>query len=199
LDQLKAELSEVNDPCPRTAVIQELISLHLNASFYDLSDYTGRGTSQDAQSATPYVLRWYQSPQSRMALWHAGQVIRAVRLLEAETLVDIQAIALYQAAVILWLWGLMRKGQPTVADSNVTTVAMDGEETPAVLRFFRTSRGVPALTGETGKPILLDEPAKVVDLVGDIVLEKWPAGQLPLTTEEVLRLMRGFASISRDP
>ncbi|KIW15125.1 hypothetical protein PV08_07912 [Exophiala spinifera] len=198
LDQLKAELSDTHSLCPRTTIIQELISLHLNASFYDLSDYTGRRTAQDAQSAMPYVLRWYQSPQSRMALWHAGQIFKAVHLLDPETLVDIYAIALYQAAVILWLWGLMRKGQATSADPSATTVVMDGDESPAVLRFFKTPRGVPVLTGKAGRLIPLHEPAMVVDLVGDLVLEKWPSGRLPLTTEEVLRLMRGFSSISRD-
>ena len=196
LEQLKAELGEDSSLCPRTTIIQELVSLHLSASFYDLSDYTGRGTVQEAQTAMPYVQRWYQSPQSRMALWHAGQIIRAVRLLEPETLADIYAIALYQAGVILWLWGLMRNGQATEADSNVTKVAMDGEESPAVFKFFKTSRSMPALTGEAGWLIPLNEPSRVVDLVANIVLEKWPSGQIPLTTEEVLRLMRGFSSIS---
>ena len=198
LEQLKAELVEINSLCPRTTIIQELISLHLNASFYDLSDYTGRGTVQDAQTAMPYVLRWYQSPQCRLALWHAGQIIKAVRSLEHETLADIYAIALYQAGVILWLWGLMRRGQGIDAGLNFTKVAMDGDESPAVFKFFKTPRCTPVLTGEAGRFIPLDDPGKVVDLVGNIILEKWPSGQLPLTSEEVLRLMRGFSSMSRD-
>ena len=198
LERSKLELVDFDNLSPKALIIQELVSLHLNVSFYTLTNYAGRGNEEDAQSAVPYVQRWFQSPQSRLAIWHAGQVFRLTKLLEPGSLTDIYAIALYHAAVTLWIWSLVHKTQTAdLFNTAGSRVVVDEEESGDVLRFFRGSRGLPGLTGESGRFVPLSVPAQIADLAKDIVLANWRAEPLPLTTEEVVRLMEGFSKVSR--
>lgn len=199
LESFKADLSELDIQCPKVWILQDYLSLHLNVSFYDISDYSGRGTEEDARLAMPYVQRWYESPQSRIAIWHAGQIFRATKLLGPGHLADIYAIALYHAAVILWVWGLVKKTQGPWSglELNGHRAVLDGEETLEVSRFLKAFRNTPGLTGPSGNFIPLEEPALIPDLANVIVMANWSTEQPPLTTEEVSRLMQGFASISR--
>jgi hypothetical protein len=197
LETLKADLCDSHSSNPRNWILQELISLHLNASFNDISRYSGGGTELDARNAMPYVQRWLQTPQSRQAIWHAGQIFCHVRKLDSGTVADIYVLALYHAAVILWVWSLVQQTQGNAPDKEDTKVILDGDESVEVQRYLKVCRGLPALTSQSGGLIPLDEPAMVADLAADIITDNWRREQLPFTTEEVFRIMRGLSGIAR--
>jgi hypothetical protein len=195
---LEGEIGEVARPCSKGNIIRELVSLHLYASFYDLSNYSGRGSTQEALTALPYTQRWYESPHSRQALWHAGQILKAARELEAEALADIYVIALYHAGFILWIWGVMWRCQEPAKEQITPQVAIDAELSTIDSKIMRSRRWMPVLTGQDGNMVSLDNPCKVADMVGDVVQANWSSrSPLPLTSEEVLRLMRGFSEVAR--
>ena len=197
LNRFRAELVDLDILRPELLVALEFASLHLHVSFYVLSNYAGRRTEDDARLASPYVQRWYESPRSRTAIWNAAQIFRAAKLFKPRGLADIYAIALYHAALVLWVWSLVRKTQGTVADASEPEITLDGEESAAVWRFQRASRGRPGLTNESGHFLPLDNPATVPELANQIVTTNWRPEQMPLTTKEVSPLMQEFGAISR--
>jgi hypothetical protein len=197
LEQFRAELADLDDVRPEVLIIQELMGLHLNVSFYELSKYAGIGTDEDAQLAVPYVQKWFESPQSRAALWHAGQIFRATRLLPTRSLTDVYVIALYHAAITLWVWGMLFRGHGSTLGVNSQKVSLDGEESPAVSRYLKASRTLPGLTASSGDFLSLDNLTTAPDLANDIVMANWWLEPLPLTAEEVSRLMQGISKICR--
>jgi hypothetical protein len=197
LEQFSAELADSNKHGPEVQVLQEWTFLHLNVSFDEVSCYCGSGSDQDAQDSAPYVQRWYQSAQSRGAVWHAGQIIRAAKAIPYGTLGDVYVIALYQSGVILWVWSLLRKLQPILPGPSTPRVVLDGEETPDVVRFLKTGRGAPYLTDKSGAITSVDDPAVVPVLAKDIIQTNWSKEALPLTTYEAFRFMEHFESVTR--
>lgn len=197
LEQFRTELADLDDVRPEVLIIQEFVGLHLDVSFSELSKYAGIGTDEDARLAVPYVQKWFESPQSRAALWHAGQIFRATRLLPTGSLTDIYVIALYHAAITLWVWGMIFRAQGTAVNVNPPRVTLDGDESPVVSRYLKSSRTLPGLTGSSGDFLSLDNPTAAPDLANDIITANWCLEPLPLTAEEVFRLMQGISRICR--
>jgi hypothetical protein len=197
LENFKAQCTDQGDYGPEVQTLQELVFLHLNVSFDDVTRYCGSGSQNDAQASAPYVQRWYQSPQSRDAAWHAGQIFRAAKLLPVGALADIYVIALYHAGVVLWVWGLLCKVQPVIAGSNGSKAVIDGEETPEVIRFLKTGRCQPCLTDNSGLVFSLDDSAMVPELAKEIMASNWGQVPLPWTTDETFRFMTEFANVTR--
>lgn len=196
LEHFKNELADLDDIRPEVLIIQEFIGLHLDVAFYELSNYAGIGTEEEARRAVSYVQKWFESPQSRSAVWHAGQIFRATRLLSSSSLTDIYVIALYHAAMTLWVWGVLFRAQETSINAT-QRLALDGDECPAVSRFLKASRMLPGLTGNSGQFLSLDNLPAAPDLANDIIMANWGMEPLPLTAEEVSRLMQGFSRICR--
>ncbi|KAF2489321.1 hypothetical protein BU16DRAFT_496007 [Lophium mytilinum] len=197
LDSFKFNLVNLQVDCPEVLIAQELMSLHLNVPFYQLSDYAGMGTEEDAHSAMPYAHRWFESPKSRIALWHSGQIFRAARLLKPKKLADIHVLALYHATLTLWVWSLLQKAQGSGIISNGDRVVLDGEESPMMLRFFKSYPAMPGLTSEHGTFLQLDDPVMAPDLANAILEANWNLEPMPRTTEEVSRMLQEFSSICR--
>jgi hypothetical protein len=195
LEQFRIEMTDLDEVRPEVLIVHAFIGLHLDVSFYELSKFAGISTHEDAQLALPYVQKWFDSPQSRAALWHAGQIYRATRLLPTGSLTDIYVIALYHAGVTLWVWGMLHRAQGGAANVNQQRVILDGDESPAVSRYLKSSRTLPGLTSSSGEFVSLDNLTAASDLANDIVMVNWCLEPLPLTAEEVSRLMQGISRI----
>ena len=188
-------------------MLQELVFVHLSVSFNHIAHYCGQGSEDDARVSTPYVQQWFDSPQSRAAIWHAAQVFRAAKLLPSSALSDIYVIGLYQAAQVLWVWSLLSRKQPLLvpepkespdaATFSSVVVALDGEDTSETLRFLRTGRGRSHLTDRNGMTFPLGNSAMIYDLAQDIISTNWKSGVLPLTTAETSRVLQELARITR--
>lgn len=198
LDQLKMELTDLENVHTQVVLLQELILLHLNAAYYEISAYSGRGTMEDAQAAKPYVQWWFESQQARHTIWHASQIFRFAKVLRPGALSDISVIALYHATETMWVWGLMQRTQHTSIDASSTlAVVLDEDENPAVTKFLRISRGQPGVTGSTNCFVPLVEPALISDLANEIIKANCGVHTQPWTTSEVSRLVQGFSKICR--
>jgi hypothetical protein len=197
MDLFKIELANLDVDGAEVLIAQELMSLHLNVSLSQLSDYAGMGTEEEAHSALPYAYLWFQSPKSRIALWHAGQIFRTARLLKPTKLADIHVLALYHATLTLWVWGLLKHAHGSSVISNGHKAVLDGEESPIMLKFFKSYPAEPGLTSESGCFLPLHRPAMAPDLANAIIKANWGMEQMPRTTEEVSRMLQGFSNICR--
>ncbi|MCJ1472603.1 hypothetical protein MMC13_001252 [Lambiella insularis] len=197
LQHFRMDSADWEQLSPEVQIMQELVSMHLYVSHEELSNYAGRGGEEEAQKATSYVERWFQSPDSRSAVWHGGQVFRAVKRLAPSSLFDMYAIALYHAAVVLWVYGLMKRKQGDSFSVTVLHCRLDGEEGPDLTRFLNRNRGCPGVTSKEGTFVALLDPASVSDLVNEMMQDNWQQQPFPVTTDEIFRLLQGFGAAIR--
>ncbi|KAK4071844.1 transcriptional regulator family: Fungal Specific TF and C2H2 zinc finger [Trichoderma harzianum] len=197
LEQFKAEVKARSILCPQMEILRELFCLHLHVSFDKVASYAGRGSEEDTRSAVPYVQRWFDNPKARDSLWHAGQVFNAAKKHAKKHLADMGVVALYHAAVVLWVWALLRKTQQPHDEVALPQVAIDGDDNLALFKLHNGWRGQLVLTERAGQLIPLTEPALVTDLARDIILSNWGHEPVPITTQEVLCIMDRFSDITR--
>jgi hypothetical protein len=195
LEQFRAGLAGIDDLGPEVLIMSEFVALHLDVSFYELSKYAGTGTEEDARLSIAYVQNWFENPQSRTALWHAGQIFRAAKQFPASTLTDIYVVALFHAAITIWVWSMLRRAEGAKGDLNLQKIALDGEETPTVSRFLKASRALPGLMGSADDFLSLENLTVAPDLANEIIVANWCMEPLPLTAEETSRLMQRISTI----
>lgn len=154
-------------PIPIAATLAyERSLLNLHVSFEDLQFFAGKDGDYEARRVYPLLKQWTQSPESRQAVWHACQVLRAAKQYQPQTLRDASAIALYHASLALWAYAVVSssaKIQPSKSreatgeiEEEGDFVWLDGEDGPCVQRFLKLGRGVPAIrrgveVGETSR------------------------------------------------
>lgn len=197
LGVLDTEFANLQANCPEVVLAQELMSLHLNVSLYQLLDYAGMGTEADAHAALPYINHWFESPKCRLALWHAGQIFRITRAFKHKRLADFYALALYQATLTIWVWSLLRISQEPGTTSNRRMVVLDGEESSATSKFLKLYPAEPCLTTNSGDFCPLTNPVTAPDIANGIFRANWYMDQMPRTSQEVSRMLEGFSSICR--
>ncbi|KAL4744644.1 hypothetical protein BDW72DRAFT_212315 [Aspergillus terricola var. indicus] len=147
--------------CFRMAYVNEapvqlnFIMMHLNVSLEEIENLA---TSDDPIQAweQPALRDWFSSEQSRHAIWHAGQVVGAIKNLPPQALRDFMAIALYHASLILWAYGLASShileshGQELAGLVLQQKVCLDGPEGEHMQRFIALQQGLPVLQGLNG-------------------------------------------------
>jgi hypothetical protein len=101
---------------PRQIVmVTELMRMYLCVSIEDLQLLAGKEGEEQARRVYPTMKAWHQSADSRVAIWHAGQILRASReggknaQETASPLTDFAAVVVYHAGVCLWVYGLLSR------------------------------------------------------------------------------------------
>ena len=197
LELFKTEVTEPHETGTENVIMQELISLHLHVSVHEVAQYCGKGTEEDARASAAFVQRWCQTPRARTAVWHAGQIIRACRLLPPGALADVYVVALYHAGLVLWIWGLLCKVQSVGQSYDGQRAIMDGEESSETIRFIKTGRCRPCLTEQRGNVVLIETATVVPDLVNSIVSANWNHEPMPSTTNQLFGFMDGIGKVSK--
>lgn len=106
--------------------------MHLHASLDDMQRFAGKYGEAEARRACASLLlvnnnnnnnndpdgcssSWPTTRSARAAVWHAGQVLRAARSVPPYQLRGADAIAVYYAALTLWVWAVLRERTPAAA------------------------------------------------------------------------------------
>lgn len=193
-----------------------LLQMSLHVSLADLQLFLGKEGDDQAKRIYPALQQWTQGPDSRKAIWHAGQILRFARDFPPGHLKDFYAVAVHQAALTLWTWGVVtralrrNRGQASAFNRlNEPTVHLDGLDSPH--EFIAYSSGRPAITGlpskeasavadggagvnhirgHTGLNYFVDEPALCMRAVADIFAKKYPNGTAPPMVENLGHLIR---------
>ncbi|KAL6235085.1 hypothetical protein BDW75DRAFT_230591 [Aspergillus navahoensis] len=143
-----------------TPVQLHLTLMHMYMSLEEVeilatSDDPGGRAAPTLDQPASVLREWVGSEQSRHAIWHAGQVVRAIKLLPMQTLRDFMAIALYHASLALWAYGMESVADPALENN----VWLDGPETEDVHRYIALQRGA----------VLIADPTAVLEMIIDIM------------------------------
>ncbi|KAL5043468.1 hypothetical protein BDW71DRAFT_199819 [Aspergillus fruticulosus] len=162
-----------------TPVQLHLIMMHMHVSLEEVeilatSDDPSRAAASDQPASA--LQEWVAGEHSRHAIWHAGQVVRAIKFLPMQTLRDFTAIALYHASLTLWAYGMVslrtpRRDKRLVPGPLENNVWLDGPETEDVHRYIVLQRGIPALhgPGSASKAVLLGNPTAVLEMLIEVM------------------------------
>ncbi|KAJ5320635.1 hypothetical protein N7508_000918 [Penicillium antarcticum] len=177
LQHFKMVCSELRGECrPEIMLVCEVVSMLLHMSLEELQLFAGKEDKQEARRVYHSALEWIASSDSRRAVWHAGQVIRAARSMPPGSLTRFLAIGVYYAGLAFWSYSVVSKantarltGSPNIPLSNAgPTVLLDGDDIPDVSKFVTLGCGSPALQGPGGAAYLVD-PGTTMDVVQRIL------------------------------
>lgn len=149
-------------------MVCELFMMALFVSFVDIEKLVGRFGVEESRLTTPRMQIWSDGDESRYAMWHAGQVLRAAQAVKPTQLRSFYANTVYQACVVLALpflleaTSLASKGKPPGVPNDILSiflqpremidveqqvdlVILNGSENMPVKAFLLTGKGNPAL------------------------------------------------------
>ncbi|KAI1067127.1 hypothetical protein LB506_003868 [Fusarium annulatum] len=168
-------------------LLLECVMMTLHAPMAHIQRFAGKEGEGEARRVAPIVSEWRQSSAARVAIWHAGQVLRRARQFPPTTLQSFYAVATYHAALVLWTYSILgnqssKQGEIVVPngmsrngstdESSLTPVMLDGEENDDSRAFCILGHGTPGLshsayTGVTRTFYTLADPTLIMQLSVD--------------------------------
>ena len=187
---------------PMAQILYEQQLMHLHVSLEDLQLVAGKEGEEEARRVLPLLGAWANSQESRLALRHAGQVIRATKEYQPPGLQSSSAIALYHASLVIWAYavvsepgggakarGLQANPSSETDSGNIPLVQLDGDDSTEVERFLVLEIGRPAIgSGE-----------KLVSGVVDQLIPITNAKEVMLVTTLLLRQQSKFENRRSSP
>jgi predicted heme/steroid binding protein len=204
---------------PQISLIYEVISMFLFMSLEELQLFAGKEDKKEARRVYHSALQWINSVDSRRAIWHAGQVIRAAHSMAPGSLTGFLAVGVYYASLAFWSYSVVSKARDskmaaaTTASPNSDShsgsannnsslrdrypmVFLDGEESTDVHKFISLGRGCPALQGVHG-PAVVADPGRVMDVAQGLLRADAPHDALPPLVQGLCQLMNDLGSAAR--
>ncbi|KAF2684642.1 hypothetical protein K458DRAFT_34491 [Lentithecium fluviatile CBS 122367] len=195
-----------------STLLLELILMHLHMSLEDIQVFCGLEGHEEISRVHASVKEWAGSKTSRLAIWHAGQVVRSARELPPMQLRDFYATSLFHASLTFWAYELASRMFFPDRGSHIGTengrldmshqgqlqqvVCLDDEETTATYRYLTLNRGIPALRDlRPNTPYTqLNDPTAVMALIIDIMEKGDGEPSMPNSplVENLLNVMRRF-------
>ncbi|KAH6876532.1 c6 zinc finger domain-containing protein [Thelonectria olida] len=192
-------------PQPETILILELLHMYLHMALEEIEFFAGKGDIEDARRVLPSLQAWVEGPESRQAIWYAGQVIRAARKFRLKQIRGFFAIAVYHASLALWAYSIMSLTNGTNTDVALQAaphaVCLDGPDSPAVQRFITLGKGIPSIsypqvTDTTVTTIVpLSNQEAVISAVLDILQGNFPCS---LQVETAPPLLENLKQLLQD-
>lgn len=204
LQHFRIVCSELRLQCrPEIILVCEVVSMLLHMSLEELQLFAGKEDKKEARRVYHSALEWISSPDSRRAVWHAGQTIRAARQMAPGSLTGFLAIGVYYASLAFWSYGVVSKaknahltGSPTSPPpSQGPTVFLDAEEGPDISKFVTLGVGLPALQSPTG-PAFLADPGTTMHVVQRILRPDTPE-RTPALVQSLAQLMGDLGNCVR--
>lgn len=206
LDHARISMSELEEArSPEIILVIELLSMHLHVSLEKIQLFAGKEDLEEARGVLPSLQDWIDTPNSRRAIWHAGQILRAAKTFLPAQLRGFYAIAVYHASLTCWAYGLISqtkgslRNSATHASEQLSVVWLDGTDTAEVQRFIALGRGRPSI-GSTlentsaGGLITLFDPEAVMNAVVAMLRSNFPSSlsgdDAPPLVENLVQLMR---------
>lgn len=173
LQHFRMVCSELRVQCrPEIILVCEVFSMLLHMSLEELQLFAGKEDKQEARRVYHSALEWITSPDSRRAIWHAGQTIRAARRMAPGTITGFLAIGVYYASLAFWSYGVVSKAQNARSIESPSlsgpTVFLDADEVPEVSKFVTLGCGLPALQ-IPGGPLYLADSGTTMQLVQSVL------------------------------
>lgn len=184
----------------------------LQVSPEDLQRFAGKFGEDEARKAGEEFSGWARTAEARIAVWHAGQVFRAAKIMPPAKIRGFNAIALYFATLTLWVFGLMSQSkQPTAHNahshpitipdrSHQDNVQLDGSDSLLAQVFRMSGQGIPGITvrcGETESFVELKDTDKILAAASQIFRKNYPVPSEPLPplVENLGNLLRDLGTL----
>lgn len=130
-----------------TSLFWNTTLMHLHMSLEDVQLLaTGLEQLDTLGQIPPTIAAWSASKDGRTAVWHAAQIVREARGSRPQCLRDFAAVALYQATLALWAYGMAIGSLANISTAQ-ESIWIDSEETERIQRFISLGRGRPMLHG----------------------------------------------------
>lgn len=114
-------------------VLYQFLLMILHANLDMITRFAGKCGEEEARRAYTQLQPWSQTKEARVAVSHAGQLLRAVRAIPPYQIRGQDAFMLYHAIMVLWTYSMMMKGQAkrtatsTPARGQVHSVTLPSE------------------------------------------------------------------------
>jgi hypothetical protein len=216
LQAIQTKLATFADKNSELTLVNELLMMALHVCLEDLLKFAGKSGEEEARQAEVTAREWKSSHDSRYAIWHAGQIIRAARALQPAHLVGFYATAVYHAAMTLWVYGLPSESRRLTDGPDSASkyrqaslypdrfdIALDGAKTREVQAFLDLSHGRPGLMAAQGMGISapfvpLEHSSLVIAVVCAIYRDNFSSttNLLPPLVENLGNLMRDLGDLA---
>ena len=150
-----------------TCVFHQFLQVYLHADLDLISRFAGMSGESAANNAYSQLSPWSQTKEARIAICHAGQVLRFVRQIPPYQIRGAESFMLYHAIMVLWTYSMMvrdrakktgtttpSRTQPSSPPSKLVylddvTSANQGE----INSFIQMNNGSPCLHIISSQPI----------------------------------------------
>ena len=189
-----------------TMLLNEFLMMSLHADIDCVTRFAGKCGEAEAHRAYRVLLPWAQSKNARVAMWHAGQVVKLARDVPPYQLRGPDVFLIYHSVMVLWTYAMLQReagkpsghgspGQDVIAampKSADEVVYLDAEGTNTRLEsFLAVGSGRPYLGTDATTSCDMRDPRGVM-AVGVRVLE----GNYPNEVREHLpQLIRSMCEL----
>ncbi|KAJ9664354.1 hypothetical protein H2198_000283 [Neophaeococcomyces mojaviensis] len=145
-----SEGSDSMHPCVK--MMLELGLMYLHVSLEDIQHLAGKEGEEQARKAASRLRLWISLPESRHALFHAGQIAKAAAQCPLKYQRGFHATIIYHASLTMWAYALLATRQTNMqpaqagsfhSDENkVPMVQLDGDEAMESRRFILLGTGL---------------------------------------------------------
>jgi hypothetical protein len=194
-------------PPPR--LLLEVCQLHLHVSLEDIQLFAGKEGHEEARKTVASLRSWIKLPDSRQAIYHAGQILKQAARYPYGFLAGFQAIAVYHASLTLWAYTVLIEPDPVLQQRNeespvgreLELVRLDGDETQGDFqRFLMLGKGCPCIRAyknrrehEDGTVTLLTDPMGVMDSIANLLVNKnGNEHEMPPIVSNLVKLMHSL-------
>ena len=147
LTTLYAHCEVQTNSAPEVMMTLEILMMMLHVDIGDIQTFSGKTGEDEARKIFPSVSTWSQNAESRVAVYHAGQVLRWARSFEKTKLRDFFAVALYHSVLTLWVYGMVT--------SNAARLS--GTQTPHHASLPHSTEPHGAVSAALSQTVMLDE------------------------------------------
>jgi hypothetical protein len=208
LENFVVQLTKLRRQTFETVLVKELFLIILHISPDELQRFAGSAGEEEANRSSAILEEWATTEDARRAVWHSGQVLAAAKQFPPAELRGFYAIAIYLAALTLWVYSYMssRNGsaaaRSSATDASNFQAVLNGPETRETRLFLSLGQGLPGLSNSSvhnegeGFFELSHDPNVVFDTAREILRANFPILKEPLPSlvENLIKLMRGIST-----
>lgn len=184
-------------------ILVQTLLMHLNAPLDDVQMFAGIAGPEEAKHTYPSIRDWSLTPEARRAIWHASQILSISQGLPPGKLQNFYAMTNYQAALVLWIYGLLKRTSDENIDQDssidMQAIVLNDTQEQEMKRFVKLSRGQPAIRdGSTETVIPLRDAAQVIGSVSRFLRSSHGnTGLCPPLVESLVQLMEVLRSATK--
>ncbi|KAJ5632014.1 hypothetical protein N7490_008353 [Penicillium lividum] len=206
-EDLHATLKSVQDTSDSpsaTVLMNEFTMMYLHIDMDAIQRFVGKMGAGEARRTYPGLREWSRTKDAKIAIWHAGQVLRAARMVAVRQFRGFDSLSIYHASLVLWVYGLLQCGEkklevhtPT-SEADMPNVPLDGPENQLTKAFLSRGIGRPGLTmhyRDSSSFCELSRPRSVMGVVRKIFDGNCPA---PLPGEILPPMTKNLCSLIED-